>query len=903
MLEVDTLKKSETLLKIQDILKEEKWTRATIDSYSVKNFIELDNIIKSAMEEGLTNELKTLCRENLKHSPNSVVSLYIFGILSLEESAVDDTHLPQIIKLFMNSKKYKIAEFLANKILSYREHKFALKTLETIYENSGNQEELFSIKRRLVLVDNKDAANAKLLGEYYEKEGDKDLAMFYYRLALERVIVSKLPKMVEELWGRIIKLSPDDPELVINLGRKIREVLGDSRTADIIYDDYVKRVMKNGKYQEALTVIKFILDLKPQDKTYRKAIEDCYREIYKGHSELEKYLKLSSISQTWKPHKEAIRIFETHIAFDKGVYVYHKTWGVGRVLEVEGDKIIVDFESKKNHEFSLEIALRALQVLDNDHILIWKNFRKDEFRKLAQSDPLRVIEIILKSNNKQATLSTIKEILCPDILTQSEWTKWWNQVKKLISNSDRIIQSVAKRNLLELRESELPITDELISKFKKTTNFENKVKLLVDFKLQGGDINDPKASAIVNFFIEILRSSNEIPEKKITSWVALKFANYANIKNEVIDISEFFKVKNLAEFYSKLDLELKKTFLEIVRNNLKDWDIKFADFILNSPLTRIHRFMIDELEAAGKNEVLESIYISCMNSFQDKPDLYVWFSKIILEENSKLMENLGIRESEIIIRFISLIDILNEEIEKKNNIGRNKRVLENIEDLLFKKNRLKYLLENSDEVTVKSILMMIESSVSFDSEEKQKLLNLIYSKHPALKKPETNKGILTIRHPFLVTRASYEAKKKELEHIINVEIPENSKAIGEAMEKGDLRENAEYKAALERQDQLKATVAKLESELAQAKIINREEVNTSFVDVGTKVTLESEEGQKISYEILGQWDVDIAKNRISYHSPLGKVFLDKKIGDKVVLEISGRKNEWKIVSIELADFE
>jgi transcription elongation factor GreA len=400
-----------------------------------------------------------------------------------------------------------------------------------------------------------------------------------------------------------------------------------------------------------------------------------------------------------------------------------------------------------------------------------------------------------------------------------------------------------------------------------------------------------------------LRSSNEIPEKKITSWVALKFANYANIKNEVIDISEFFKVKNLAEFYSKLDLELKKTFLEIVRNNLKDWDIKFADFILNSPLTRIHRFMIDELEAAGKNEVLESIYISCMNSFQDKPDLYVWFSKIILEENSKLMENLGIRESEIIIRFISLIDILNEEIEKKNNIGRNKRVLENIEDLLFKKNRLKYLLENSDEVTVKSILMMIESSVSFDSEEKQKLLNLIYSKYPALKKPETNKGILAIRHPFLVTRASYEAKKKELEHIINVEIPENSKAIGEAMEKGDLRENAEYKAALERQDQLKATVAKLESELAQAKIINREEVNTSFVDVGTKVTLESEDGQKISYEILGQWDVDIAKNRISYHSPLGKVFLDKKIGDKVVLEISGRKNEWKIVSIELADFE
>src|SRR5208283_5267082 len=159
-----------------------------IESYNVRNFIELDSIIRMSIDDNFKDDLKNLCRENLKHYQNSVVGLYIIGVLSLEESSVDDTHIPQLIKLFMDNKKFKIAEFLSEKILSYRENKFALKTLETVYEDYGNQDELFNIKKRLVLIDSKDAANAKYLGEYYEKEGDKDQAMFYYRLAMERYI-------------------------------------------------------------------------------------------------------------------------------------------------------------------------------------------------------------------------------------------------------------------------------------------------------------------------------------------------------------------------------------------------------------------------------------------------------------------------------------------------------------------------------------------------------------------------------------------------------------------------------------------------------------------------------------------------------------------------------------------
>ncbi len=903
MASVETVAKSEVLEKVSDILKEEKWTRATIDSYLVKNFIELDNLIKSAIEDGLKEDLKNLCRENLKNSPNSVISLYIFGVLSLEESSVDDTHIPQVIKLFMDNKKYKIAEFLANKMLSYREHKFALKILETIYELSGNNEELFNIKKRLVLVDNKDATNAKFLGEYYEKENDKELAMFYYRLALERVIASRLPKMVEELWAKMVRLYPNDPSLFINLARKIREILGDSKTASMLYEDFVKRAFKNGKYKDALEVLKFALDLKPQEKVFRKAIEDCYREIYKEHSQLEKYLKLSSIGQTWKPHKDAIRIFETHIAFDKGVYVWHKSWGLGQVLDIDGDKVKVDFENKKGHEMSLEIALRALEVLDKDHILIWIKFKKDELKKLMWDNPLKILEIVLKSNNGKIQLTDLKNYFVEDILTPAEWTRWWNNAKKLILSSDRVIQNSSKKNIIELRESELTITEELISKFKKSTNFENKIKLAIDFKLQGGDINKEEAIALVNYFTDTIKSLNELPEKKISSWIVLKFCNYSGLSELQFDTSELFKIKNMVDYFSKLDIELKKLFLDLIRHTLKDWDSKYADFIMNSPLTRLHRLMLEELENNSRYEVLNNIYLSFLNNYRDKCDYFIWFVRSVFEDDSKLSEKLGINEGEIIIRVISLIDFLNEEIDKKNNVSRNKRVLDSIEDFLFRKGRLKALINKGDISTVRTILLMINSSTYFNQEEKSQLIENIYLKYPELKKTEEKEEIVKIRHPFMVTAKAFENKKKELHHLVTVEIPENSRAIGEAMEKGDLRENAEYKAALEKQDQLKATVSRLESELAQVKIINKNEVKTNLVDVGTKVTIKDDKGNKLVYQILGQWDVNIEKNIISYHSPLGKAFLDKKVGDKVKLEIGGESKEWEIVKIELADFE
>ncbi len=904
MAERTMTKKEDILMDIEERLKEEKWTRAAIESYSVKNFVELDSYIRIAIDEDFKDELRTLCKEHLKQSQNSVVGLYVIGVLSLEESSIDDTHIPQIIRLFVENKKNKIAEFLSEKILSFRESKFALKTLETVYEAEEQEDELFNIKKRLVLIDNRDASNAKFLGEHYENEGDKELAMFYYRLAIERYIKARSIKMVEELWNRIIKLYPDDNKLIIQIARKIREVIGDEKVADMAFSDVIKHQMKKEQYRQALEILKLAVDLKPHDKQIRKAIEESYRAIYTDHSQLDKYLKSSAVGQSWKPHREAIRQFETHIAFDKDSFVSHKSWGIGVVKEIENDNVVIDFEGRPGHKMSLKIALRALSVLDDNSISIWKTYKLDELKKLLEEDPLKVLEIILRSQGGEAPSKDIKATLVEDVISEKEWNRWWLQAKKAMDGSNLVVQSLTKRNVFELRETEMTIVDELISRFKKTTNFENKVKILVDFVTRGGNINDENAQALASYFTEIVNASSESNEKKLISFVVLKYSNYEDYQDSMMDSSVIFNIKNIHDIYVALDIELKRPFLIILQKKLKDWDIRYSDLITHTAITKLHNFMFKELVIYEKYDIISSVFVTAMNNFQEDPDLFVWATRLFFtEEYSELQKNLGVKSNEFIFRLISLIDIMNHEIEQKSNVGRNKKVISAIEEMLFKKGLLAELLEEADESSTRSLYSIILASNTLDSAVKKDYREKIETRYPSLAKAGPQPEKVRIRHPFMVTKAAYDAKKMDLNHMMTVDIPENSKAIGEAMEKGDLRENAEYKAALEKQDQLKAAASKLESDLNQAKILERDEVETDHIDMGTRVKLKDQKGKIEEYQILGQWEVDFEKGIISYHSPLGQALLDKRVGEEVEFEFNSEKKNYTVLEISVADFD
>jgi transcription elongation factor GreA len=141
-----------------------------------------------------------------------------------------------------------------------------------------------------------------------------------------------------------------------------------------------------------------------------------------------------------------------------------------------------------------------------------------------------------------------------------------------------------------------------------------------------------------------------------------------------------------------------------------------------------------------------------------------------------------------------------------------------------------------------------------------------------------------------VTKETLEQMKAELHKMKTVERPAASRAIAEAREKGDLKENAEYDAAKEVQGLLEAKISRIETELANARILDASEIDTTKVSILTKVTITNKATKKsMTYQIVSEKEADLKLQKISITSPIGKGLLGKKVGDEAEIQAPNGK--------------
>jgi transcription elongation factor GreA len=131
-----------------------------------------------------------------------------------------------------------------------------------------------------------------------------------------------------------------------------------------------------------------------------------------------------------------------------------------------------------------------------------------------------------------------------------------------------------------------------------------------------------------------------------------------------------------------------------------------------------------------------------------------------------------------------------------------------------------------------------------------------------------------------VTKETLERLQAELQKMKAIERPAAARAIAEAREKGDLKENAEYDAAKEAQGILEAKIKQLEGVIANARIVSEKDIDTSKVAILTKVTVTNLGTQKTqTFHIVSEKEADLKAGKISVTSPIGKGLLGKSVGD------------------------
>jgi transcription elongation factor GreA len=151
-----------------------------------------------------------------------------------------------------------------------------------------------------------------------------------------------------------------------------------------------------------------------------------------------------------------------------------------------------------------------------------------------------------------------------------------------------------------------------------------------------------------------------------------------------------------------------------------------------------------------------------------------------------------------------------------------------------------------------------------------------------------------------ITEEGLKKMKEEYERLTKIERPAISKQIGEAIEKGDISENAEYDAAKDAQGMLEAKIAILGEKIASARVIDESKIDTSCVQILSKVTIRNKTNDAtMQYTIVSEHEANLREGKISAQTPIAKGLMGKKLGDVVEIQVPSGKMQFEIVDISL----
>ena len=889
--------------KVQEMLKEETWTRATISNYAKNNLTELTTLIEEAREENCVAEIKAICDEHLTHSKDSIIALYISGILSVRDGALDNSSLVTLVDIFQKAHKEPIVVYLCETVLEEDENnKFALRTLAKAYREENN-EKVWELYEKIVKLDFEEAELAKALAEHYEQIGS-DNATDYYKKALLRYIALKNIGPVKELWTKLVATIPEEIDFFLLVQRKVAKSISEDKSALLMQELY-NWYKDNSHWDIAIDILKLILSIDPKDPWARREIVECYRGKYKEHSHLEDYIRSSDLTQSFRNVFEAINDFEKHIAFDAKNFVFHRSWGVGIIRRVESDNLTINFGKKNGvHEMSLKMAISALTPLAKDHIWVLKATKsKEELSTFVKENIVDTLKIIIKSFGNKCNFKRIKAELVPAILSTGEWTSWNSKAKKVLESDATFGVNPNDINEYIVRDHEISKEEKFANEFKAQKQFFNRIDIIMKFV--NNDETDKESELFAdmyNYFIGFIKTITKVTDQVLASYLVVQYIG------KVLPQHSYTCKYTFAQIYDDIDdprvmydalkdtknTSLKEDFLANIRL-LPNW----ADEYIRLFPTVLQEKMLTTLLEKGHEDKLKALAKKAFDDVKDYREAILYFFEKCQDKD--WFKNCGVTYEKQLITLLAVIDLTYREINYSVNTTENKKINKAATQLLFKNDTLATYMFANNEETVTKMYTLVDDIPDMEPNLKAGLRSKILDKYPDFKFHTTEESKATAPKGMLVTAAKLEEKKALEEDIQKNQLPAVAIEVQEAREKGDLKENAEYHAAREKQQFLNKKLQKLQEELNRAVIFDPTTATSSIISFSTTVTLFNKKTEKEEvYSIFGPWESDSDNNVISYMSPFGNALLDHKAGEEFDFTVNDTEYSYKVVKIEVA---
>jgi transcription elongation factor GreA-like protein/transcription elongation GreA/GreB family factor len=569
----------------------------------------------------------------------------------------------------------------------------------------------------------------------------------------------------------------------------------------------------------------------------------------------------------------AVSNFELLAHMEKGKFVFHTGgWGTGEIIDISKirEQLTLEFEMLTGkRDLSFASAFKNLKPLKDDHFLARRFGNPDELESAAKKDPVAIIRLLLQDLGPK-TASEIKDELSELVIPEAQWTKWWQNARTKLKKDTMIFVPENLREPFSLRKKELTHDDRVLSALEKETNEDKVIETIYSYLRDYPEVlkNISTKAVIESRIKDCFNDPSLNVAQKIECYLLLQDIGQDST-SKIKDILE--NEHNHSEIIKNISVSaFKKRALIHVKEYVDTWPLIFMDLLFTLPIHTLREYIIKELNQ-GQNKALLEEKIKFLSEHPLKqPELFVWYFQKTLEDKHMPFATKEGRlvNLESFLLLLSQIEQLNhyrDLVKKMHTI---------ISDARFASIRM--IIEGASVDYLKEFLLLVSKCSSLGDHDKKILHSLAQVVQPSVGKKE--KDPEDIFEVIWTTKEGYQKVQMRIQQIGTVETVENAREIEAARALGDLRENSEYKFALEKRSRLQSELQFLTKQLNKARIITEIDIPKNEAGVGTKVTLKNSQGSVLSYTLLGPWDADPDNNILSLQSKFAQSMIGVKKG-------------------------
>lgn len=639
--------------------------------------------------------------------------------------------------------------------------------------------------------------------------------------------------------------------------------------------------------KEAFEVLKLIFQIQTthSESLYEVGTE-CLQKMYPNDPNFQEKIRMVGL-RPGENFQGALSNYELLTHLKKGNFVYHNGgWGASEILEVSVIREELALECEQvvgTKHLSFANAFKTLIPIGKDHFLARRFGDPDLLEKQAKEHPTEVLRSLLRDLGPK-TAAEIKEELLDLVIPEKDWNRWWQNTRSKLKKDTKIScpktlrlpftlldqaipHEVAFYKALEAK-PDVPTTIQMVYTFLrdfsetlKNEEFKTSLEKRIQDLLQEENLRDGERLSLL-FFLEDLK----VQEKR---------ASLNELIKKIEDPDAFIKTVDIVAF--------KKRALTLMRSLREDWETIFLSLLFTVEQNIARDYLLQEIATLPGFEEKVTYLLKHPISY---PDVFVWYFQKLIEEKSNLPYASPEGRAQFFEGFLILLDYVGKKNEHKDLAKKMLSILLH--------NRYKVVRDTMRGSTLEQVreFLLLSTKCRLLSDHDIKIIySLAEVVYPKLAKDRKQDEV--DEEIFWTTEKGYQTIKQRIERIATVETVENAKEIEEARSHGDLRENSEFKFALEKRARLQSELKSLSDQLQSARIITKADIPQDFVGIGCVVDCEDQKKQVQTFTILGPWDADPEQNILSFQSKIAKVMHGLRIGET----FSFQGDEFKIMKI------